>query len=75
MRLSRYNGICVSVAIYSKGIGAEVEHIADYKGRRGQMWEMGILGDLTPQALVRSVFFEWEKVLPQGIEAFTVCRK
>ena len=42
----------------SEGVGAEVEHIPlTTKEEEATTWEKGVLGDLTPQALVRSVIF------------------
>ena len=42
-------------SLHSEGVGAEVKHIP--LEEEATMWEKGVLGDLTLQALVRSVFF------------------
>jgi len=45
-------------SLHSEGVGAEVKHIPLItKEEAATMWEKGVLGDLTLQALVRSVFF------------------
>ena len=60
VRFRGFHGTMESVfqLLYSKGIGAEVKHISLItKEEEATMWEKGVLGDLTLQALVRSVFF------------------
>ena len=55
-----FHGTMESVfqSLHSEGIGAEVKHIPLItKEEEATMWEKGVLGDLTLQALVRSVFF------------------
>ena len=60
VRFLGFHGTMESVfqSLHSEGIGAEVKHIPLItKEEEAMMWEKGVLGDLTPQALVRSVFF------------------
>ena len=55
-----FHGTMESVfqSLHSEGVGAEVKHIPLItKEEEATMWEKGVRGDLTPQALVRSVFF------------------
>ena len=43
--------------LHSEGVGAEVKHILLItKEEEATMWGKGVLGDLTSQALMRSVF-------------------
>ena len=54
-----FHGTMESVfqSLHREGIGPEVKHISLItKVEETTMWEKGVLGDTSPQALVRSVF-------------------
>jgi len=45
-------------SLHNDGVGAEIKHIPLItKEEEATLWEKGILGDASPQALLRSVFF------------------
>ena len=51
-------------SLHRQGIGAEIKHAATITSEEEhRLWQMGILGESSPKALLRSIFFEWEKLL------------
>jgi len=45
-------------SLHNDGVGAEIKHIPLItKEEEATLWEKGILGDASSQALLRSVFF------------------
>ena len=53
--------------LHSEGVGAEVKHIPLItKEEEATMWEKGVLGDLTSQALMRSVFLNGKNFCLMG---------
>jgi len=60
VRFRDFHGTMESVfqLLHNEGVGAEVKHIPlIMKEEEATLWEKGILGDASPQALLRSVFF------------------